>query len=121
MSDAHKHSEGAHGHSQGAHEKTDIEPGPMLWIIPVSIVVVVLFVTVIVYLSAAAASDEMTAKQYGTADAGKGQLLALRAHEDSLLASAGTDTAGHGRIPIERAMETLANRRGNAATSPATP
>ena len=101
MSDAHNH------HAEGAHEKSDIEPGPMLWILPASIVLVILFVIVIIYLSAAAASDEMKAKQYGGADAGKGQLLALRAHEDSILAFSGADTAGNSRVPISRAMEIL--------------
>ena len=110
MSDAHNHSEGSHAHAEGAHEKTDLELSPMLWIIPASLVFLLLFVTVIVFLSAAASSDEMTAKQYGSADAGKGQLLALRAHEDSLLTSSGTDTAGHVRIPITTAMEALVAR-----------
>jgi hypothetical protein len=111
MSDAHNHS----SHAEGAHEKSDLNYGPMLWIIPASLAFVVLFVAVIVFLTAAAGSDEMTAKQYGGADAGKGQLLALRAHEDSILTSTGTDTAGRLHIPITNAMAALAARGSHTA------
>jgi hypothetical protein len=113
MSDSHNHS--GHGaHSEGAHEQSDLNYKPMLWIIPASMAFVVLFVTVIVYLSAATASDEMTGKQYGGADAGRGQLLALRAHEDSVLNSTGTDTAGRLHIPIQTAMEAFAQKSAAA-------
>ena len=111
MSDAHNHTEDAH--AEGAHEKSDLELSPMLWIIPASLVFLLLFVTVIVFLSAAASSDEMTAKQYGGADAGKGQLHTLRAHEDSVLSGTVTDTAGHRHIPITRAMEIIAARNAH--------
>jgi len=109
MSDAH-HNAGHDAAHQGGHEKSDLGYGPMLFIIPVSLAILVVFVTVIVFLSAGAASTEMTSKQYGGADAGKGQLLALRAHEDSILTTSGTDTAGHVRIPIAQAMAILAAR-----------
>ena len=104
MSDAHN------PNAHGAHEKSDLNYQPMLWIIPASLAFLVLFVTVIVFLSAGTASVEMTEKQYGGADAGRGQLLALRAHEDSILTSTGTDTAGRLNIPIKTAMEALAAR-----------
>ena len=106
MSDAHNHAE------HGAHEKSDLNYAPMVWIIPASLAFVVLFVAVIVFLTAGAASDAMTSKQYGFADADKGQLLAQRAHEDSILTSTGTDTSGRVHIPITTAMEALA-ARGN--------
>ena len=109
MSDTHNHS-GHDEHSHGAHEKSDLNYKPMMLIIPASLAFLVLFVAVIVFLTAAASSDEMTAKQYGGADAGKGQLMALRAHEDSILTSTGTDTAGHVHIPITTAMEAIAAR-----------
>jgi hypothetical protein len=100
-----------HGHSEGAHEMSDLNYRPILWIIPASLAFVVLFVTVIVFLTAAAASDEMTAKQYGGADADKTQLHTLRTREDSLLGFTGKDTSGHLRIPVEKAIEILASQK----------
>ncbi|MCD6024802.1 MAG: hypothetical protein K0Q91_1718 [Fibrobacteria bacterium] len=106
MSDAHNHT--GHGtHSEGAHEKSDLNYQPMLWIIPASLAFLLLFVTVIVYLSAAAASDEMNRKQFGSADAGRAQLEALRAQEDSVLNGSGTDADGRVRVPVSTAMEAL--------------
>ena len=111
MSDAHNHD--AHGHAEGAHDNSDLNYAPMVWIIPASLAFVLLFVTVIVFLTAGAASDEMTHKQYSTADAGKGQLLTQRAHEDSILTSTGTDTSGSVHIPIATAMAALAARNNH--------
>ena len=110
MSDSHNHSGHDDSHARGAHEKTDLNIGSMLFIIPVCLVILVLFTTVIVFLSAGAASTEMEGKQYATADANRTQLIALHAHEDSILTTSGTDTAGNVRIPISRAMEIIAAR-----------
>jgi hypothetical protein len=109
MSDAHNHS--GHDSHGGGHEKSDLALGAMLWIIPASLTLLLVFVTVITFLTAGAASREMTAKQYGGADAGKGQIQALRAHEDSILTANGTDSTGTPRMPVSRAMEIIAERK----------
>jgi hypothetical protein len=43
-------------------------------------------------------------------EAPRAQLLALRAHEDSLLNLYGQDTAGRARIPVDSAIKILAAR-----------
>ena len=113
MSD-HNHSGHGAPHSEGAHENSDLNYKPMMWIIPASVAFVMLFVTVIIYLTAGAATDAITTKQFGGADAGKGPLLAQHAHEDSILTSSGTDSTGRRHIPIATAMAVLASRGAHA-------
>jgi hypothetical protein len=98
-------------HAHGAHEKSDLNYRPMMWVIPISLIILVVFTAVVVFLSAGAASGEMEAKQYQGADAGRGQVTALRAHEDSVLAGLAKDSTGRAGIPVERAMEILAGEK----------
>jgi hypothetical protein len=110
MSHHDSHDSNAQGHAPGAHEKTDGNYSAGIWLIPVSLVIVLAFALTVYFLTASAATREIEAKRLEGVEAPRAQLLALRAHEDSLLNQYGLDTAGRARIPVDSAIKILAAR-----------
>lgn len=95
----------SHGHgAHGAHETQDFEFTHLLWIIPASIVLLVVYTTVCLLGYRGAASEEMIRKHSILADTTS---KAFFAKEKEILSSYGWQDkeAGKVRIPVKQAMD----------------
>jgi hypothetical protein len=114
---SHSHDHGAHG----AHETQDFSFTNMLWVVPLSIVLLLGYVLICLLGYRGAASEEMTRKHSVLADT---SLRAFHAQEAALLSSyAWQDKeAGKVRIPVTQAKELVIAEYMQAAqaTQPAT-
>jgi len=108
----------SHGH--GGHESQDFTFTNLLWVIPASIVILVVYVGVCIYGFRGAASDEMIQKHAVLLDT---SLSAFRAHEAELLGNYSwvDKTAGKVRIPIQQAMEKVVAGYNQPSANTATP
>ncbi len=107
------------GHGQGGHESQDFKFTNLMWVIPASIVILLVYVGVCIFGFRGAASDEMIQKHAVLLDT---SLSAFRANEAELLGNyAWVDkAAGTVRIPIQQAMEKVVaeyNQPANSATA----
>jgi hypothetical protein len=90
-------------HAHGAHEKQDFDFTHLLWVVPVSIVMLVTYVLICMYGYRGASSAELIEKHSILADT---SIFAFRAHERELLSTYGWQNKETGavRIPIDQAM-----------------
>jgi hypothetical protein len=90
-------------HGQSGHESQDFNFTNLLWVIPVSIVILILYVGTCLFWFRGAATAELISKKSVLADT---TLKAFRAHEDELMHGySWTDKEkGIVRIPIEQSM-----------------
>lgn len=97
----------AQPHSAEGHEMSDFSFTSVMWLIPLSAIVLVGFILMCLYWFRGAKDNEITQKQGEYVPT---ELLALRAHEDEVMASYKILDKEKGRyqIPVARAMELLA-------------
>lgn len=97
----------AQPHSAEGHEMSDFSFTSVMWLIPLSAVILVGFVLLCLYWFRGAKDNEITHKQGEYVPT---ELQALRAHEDEVLTSYKILDREKGRyqIPVARAMELIA-------------
>jgi len=103
----------SHPSSNMGHELSDFSWSTVLWLIPLSVMALTVFVLISLYWFRGAKDSEHAAKQ-GFIDIS--ELQALRSYEDSVLGQYKwlDKEKGKVRLPIERAME-LVVREGQAS------
>lgn len=95
-------SRGAEGHESG-----DFTFNCTLWLIPASLILMVVFVVVCWLGATASLTREMELKQTLGAEAVSVPLNAFQAQEDSSLRAYGMKDGGMAQIPIDRAMKLM--------------
>jgi hypothetical protein len=90
------------------HETEDLDFSSGLWVIPLSLAILVVFLFIAVVWSTSAASNELLRNVTSGLDQGIEAVKALRAGDEAILTSYGEGKDGKARIPVRRAMEILA-------------
>ena len=105
-------------HGPGGYEKQDFAFTNLMWVIPASIVILLVYVGVCMYGFRGAATEEMIQKHAVLADT---SLRAFRVHEAELLGNYGwVDKAtGKVRIPIQQAMDKVVAEYGQPSANTA--
>jgi len=106
-----------HDHGAGGHETQDFTYKNILWVIPFSIVLLVIYVAICMYGYQGASTKERIAKQSILADT---TLIPFKAHEAELLHgySWADKEAGTVRIPIDIAMQKVIEDYNQTASTP---
>jgi len=96
-----------HHSENGGHEMSDFSWTTVLWLLPISVIVMLVFFAVCIYWFKGAKDNEISVKQ---AEFVPSELKAYRAQEDEFLTSYKILDKDKGRvhIPIARAMELVA-------------
>ncbi len=109
-------SDSSHG---AGHETQDFTFNRVIWMIPVAMLLLLIFVFIVWSAATASLTHEMRAKQTEGADSLAEVYHAFRAQEDSMLDNYAWKDKANGivQIPIQRAMEIMAQRAAQAHDS----
>ena len=108
-------SQGSHG--SAGHETVDVTFKYAIWLIPVCMILLVVYVAVCWFGATASLTREMARKQTMGAEAGAAPLKEFRDHEDSSMHQYGMKEDGKVSMPIDHAMEMMAKEAGSSADS----
>jgi len=105
------HSSHGPGHSEDFHFR------PVLFLVPISMLLLVLYVVTVGLWSSSALTNEMNKKQAEGAEPMRTQLVSLRLHEDSVLTEYRWKDKENGvvQIPVARAMELMLQEAAHSA------